>query len=211
MKRTVIGLAAAVTLAAGMGSDWIRPTVRPRLQSGLTPRDYKMVEPPAPEAPPTAVGTSLNGVEIVDPGLKKKLKTFALDKTALKSLHCSIAQVAFTFDEDGNWIFNCQADQNPWFTLQANRMQAPGLAGRLNVETNHILRNEFFISVRCIGNSPLKETIKTTGKPALVEIKLPSVWVQRGVPLAVKNQGQNGDLTKFYAVIDRVEFELSFR
>jgi hypothetical protein len=209
VKRKGTWLVAALTLMAGMGSDWIRPTTRVRCLPGIPERDYKLVEP---TLPPPVQGLSFSGVELVDQATKKKLRTFAMDVKELKILHCSISQVAFTIGEDGSWIFNCQADQNPWFTTQANSLPPARLAGQLRVETNQFLRNEFSVTVRCYGNFLLKETLKSTGKPALATITPKSFWVQRGVPLMVKASGDGvAELKQNYSLIDRVEFDFSYR
>lgn len=210
MKRRSLAMLAALAVITGVGADWIRPSIRPRFVPGIPKRDYQLIDPGATLTPPTVVGKSLNGVDVMDLVTKqKKLRTFAMDQTTLRSLHCSISHVAFTFDAEGNWILNGQADQNPWFTTQPNAMPPASLG--INVETNHLLRNEFTVTMRCYGNWPQPEANKTTGKPALAEIPV-SFMVQRGIPYSIRMDSKaNADLRKHYEIIDRVEFELSFR
>ncbi len=206
-----MGFLAIVALTASMGSDWRRPITWPRPQPGIPERDYKLIEPSATPAPPPVVGTSFNGVEIVDTVKKIKVRTFAMDRLELKALHCSIANASLAIQDNGAWLFSATAQQNPWFTTQPNALPPKKLNGILNVETNYLIRNEFTIKLRCYGNAAVREATKTTGKPLLIEIPLPKVWVQRGVPMVINQQGGHSMLSDYYSLIDRVEFELSVR
>jgi hypothetical protein len=206
----IAAIAGAVALGA-IGNSDSRPIVRPKLLPGIPARDYKLVEPSAVPEPAAVSASSTRGADLDDPVTKKKLRSFTMDQPLLKSLHCSIAQAVFTIREDGTWTLSCRADQNPWFTREASALPAR-LADRLNFETNHVLRNAFAIRIRCYGSAAQKDAIKAIGRPVLAEIAVPSFWVQRGVPLAVKKDSEQprADLKDNFALIDRVEFELGF-
>jgi hypothetical protein len=216
VDRKALWLIAALALIPGMGSGWIRPTTRAPCLPGIPMHDYLYV-PASPPGLEVKQGMSFDGIELVEPSPKAavpgkvKLRTFAMDKKAITIQHCSISQLAFTFGDDGRWILNCRADQNPWFTKELNSLPPSKLAAALKTETNHLLRNEFTVTVRCYGNFKLRETEKTTGKPALVIIQPPPFWVQRGVPFVGKFQNSEPGFTQYYALIDRVEFEFSYR
>jgi hypothetical protein len=220
VKQKAMWLAAALALVPGMGSDWLRPTTRPPCLPGIPDYAYKEVQAPPP-GPESKQGLSFDGVEIgtllpaVAPiGVAQttvKLRTFAMDKKDITIQHCSVSQLAFTFGADKSWVFNCRADQNPWFTKEPSRLPAPNVAKLLKTETNHLLRNEFKVIVRCYGNFMVKETNNTTGKPALVVIQPDPFMVQRGVPYVAHLQGSDPGFAQYYGLIDRVEFEFSYR
>ena len=211
MMRKMLGPAMLLLAVIAMGSNWIRPVTRPRLQPGIPERPYQTLDPSSPPVPLPVVGVSMGPIPITIAGSTKKTKSYAMDRATLITLHCSISQVAFTIDEDGNWIFNCQADQNPWFSREPSRLPPPEIRDELKVETNHLLRNEFSIRVRCLGNAPVGENLKITGRPVLAEIRLDPFWVQRGVPFPVRKEGQHNGLKTYHPAIDRVEIELSIR
>ena len=217
MKRKATWLLAALAVTGSMGSDWARPHTRVPCLPGIPARDY---QPQFPLPQPSALvqGMSFKGVEIAELAgvgivgrTSVKLRTFAMDQKELRVQHCSISEVAFTIRDNGQWIFNCRADQNPWFTKQPNALPVLSSPRAPTIETNHLLRNEFFVTVRCYGNFPLKEAKKSTGKPALAVIGPISFMVQRGVPFVANVSEARLELQQYYPLIDRIEFDFYYR
>jgi hypothetical protein len=137
------------------------------------------------------------------------LRVFQLDTGVVKVDHCSLAEVAFTIEETGQFKLNFRADQNPWFTKEVRGLPPP--TEHLKLETTFLKRNEFHVRVRCHGYYPVREEMKTTGKPALVVLEPPPFWVQRGVPYMGFIQGVNAGLGQYFNLIERVEIDFYYR
>jgi hypothetical protein len=77
--------------------------------------------------------------------------------------------------------------------------------------TDHLLRNEFRIRVRCFaghgdvgGEGPL-------GKPLVIPLPLNPIWVQRQQPAPFHEAGIDPRIADYFHLIDRVEIEFAYR
>lgn len=214
MKRKALLLVTGVALISGMGPTWVRPVMRPGCLPGIPERDYQPLAPGAPVSP-LVQGVSFDGVELMpragEPVAKIKVRTFGLAEKSLKIHHCSVSQLAFTMEQDGRWVVNLRGDQNPWFYREPTALPPNKVGFAPGLETNHLIRNEFQVTVRCMGNFQQRDQAPQTGRPVLAVIGPINFMVQRGVPYVGSFNGVNPDLARYFAVIDRAEFSFVYR
>jgi hypothetical protein len=76
-----------------------------------------------------------------------------------------------------------------------------------------LLRNQFFVRVRCLAGVPLPQRLPAfaPAPPVLLRMEPPPFWVQRAVPLEWGANGVDPDLPRYFSMIDRIEVEFFYR
>lgn len=140
---------------------------------------------------------------------EQKIKAFQFVKNSkLQIDHCSISQMSVLLHESGRWTVSLRANQNPLnateplnvTTIEPNRKV-----------TNHLLRNEFFVSVQCFANyGPAGEDTRL-GKPLVIPLTIKPFWVQKEQPYQLYETDFHPHLQQYFSSIDRVEIEFAYR
>jgi hypothetical protein len=148
---------------------------------------------------------------------------FQFKESSLASEQCTISRMAVQLFEDGTWIITLRADQNPVVstaapiaaTLTTNPASTPQSSPALTANgaptlwTDHILRNQFKVVVRCY--SVPSSAVQGAGQPVVAILAPSPFWVQRAKPVDYKAQGADPAIARFYTTIDHVDLQFSFR
>jgi hypothetical protein len=222
-KGAIIGL----LLTCAMGPQLIHPRTRTCPLPGVPGRDYQWGSLSQPREARSTIGLLLEvspGAPVVAGTVEKpRVRYFQLDVAQLAVDHCQISRVTFHTEDDGTWKLNLRADQNPQFRLvkdggtlfpgTPDETLFPGprtASGRLYTE--HLLRNQFFVRVRCLGGLPVQQKQPNlAAAPVLLRMEPPGFWVQRAVPLEWGANGFNPELPIYFNRIDRIEVEFYYR
>lgn len=129
---------------------------------------------------------------------------------ALRIQHCQISQIAVSIAQDGGWTINLLAEQNiPPAPLQVP--QDVVSSQPIVPFTEHLLRNEFYVTFRFFGHFDAVDPTEMLGKQVVTELEIPAFWVQKGVPYQLLRHGFNPQLGDHFTSIDRVEVNFRYR
>lgn len=148
--------------------------------------------------------TSFTG-SIVSAGLasttpdSRQVKTFIMNKSELRSHHCSISKVACTVDSDGFWIVNFDATQDPMSVSEAERPKYV-----------RFIQNKLYVTVRVYGQYEVGDNQAVVAEPQLVNIPLEGIWLKRGETRRNFVKGHHPDLRTNYSLINRIEIDLQY-
>jgi hypothetical protein len=209
---TMVGL----LLICIAGPEPLRPRTRPCLPPGIPDREYTSGSISRPAEAQSTVGLllELSAGAVVPDAAKPQIRYFQLATPGLQRDHCSISRVAFFIEEDGRWKLSLRADQNPQFGVRDSGTLFPGPRQRSgDLFTDYLLRNQFFVRVRCLAGVPLAQPLPgfAPAPPVLLRMEPPAFWVQRAVPLEWGAQGADPDLPRYFNLIDRIEVEFFYR
>ena len=207
--QNALGCCVVVVCASGARHH----VMRPRVACGLPDRNYEFRNFSLPVtalsfgAPPVAVLGSSIAIETA----AVPAKLFQFREASLRSEHCSISQMAVRLHSNGNWAISLRADQNPR-TIEPVEVMTPAMTKEdPRLFTEHFLRNQFFVRVRCYAQHGPGVDEGLLGKPVMVQLEAPPFWVQRGVPYPLLATGWDGAVEKYYNQIDRVAIEFFYR
>jgi hypothetical protein len=201
---TCAATAALLAVAAAPGYHFTRPRVR----CCLPERDYQFgrFSPPLFAMSQSAVNLPLPAP---GEGVQLPARLYQFDVAQLKIDHCSISQMAVEIQQNGHWILNLQADQNPLAPRSSEVVPNVTTEGDASKYTAQQRRNAFHVALRCYragGDSAVP-----LGKPLAIELKPDPFWVQRGQPYRLMASGTDKSLGDFFGAIDRVEIEFYYR
>ncbi|MBI3467735.1 MAG: hypothetical protein HY000_32405 [Planctomycetes bacterium] len=160
---------------------------------------------PAPLTAPPRVGM------IGEPRPLAHAKLFQFREAALRSDHCSISHIAVRLQENGYWWISLRADQNPREVPPVEIATPTMTLEEPKQFTEHLLRNQFFVRVHCIGGHGPGTERGLLGTPVMVQLEPAPFWVQRGMPYPLIGTGFHPAVVEFYDLIDRVEVEFFYR
>ncbi len=171
--------------------------------------------PPAAAAPGGATTAASPGIAplSVTPAAPTQVKFYQLTQAQLAIDHCSISRVALLLEDNGHWRLSLQADQNPKETNPVPSATAAVRQALPQLQTSHILRNEFHVVIRGYGGYLAAETPDSSklGKPVMFRIEIDPFWVQNGVPRDMVWDQMSYDVSRYFDLIDRIEIDLSYR
>lgn len=149
---------------------------------------------------------------------------FQLADTRLQLDHCFLSRVAVTVHDDGRYLVNFRADQNPQLQnlrSDLNLQSVRDIASPLKLgervdtvlQTTQLRRNQFVLHVRGYAMAPVRQELPGLGlgKPALFDIPITPFMVQRGEPYYGKFEGRSDALRRSFELIDRVEVDFTYR
>ena len=114
-KRWFTVLALIVVAAAGVAIAGVgRRCTRPGCLTGIPPRDYQHGSRSKVETSVSTQGMLLYRTPNLETGeAAPGIRIYQLDRAKLQIDHCSISGVVLRLHEDGRWVLNLRADQNP--------------------------------------------------------------------------------------------------
>jgi hypothetical protein len=209
-----------------------RYRTKPQMFCDLPDRDYIHGGPSLP-----ALAMSKTALLVLVPGAVppdvlpsgRRMVYYQLKQNEVRVEHCSISRVALAIRDDGYWTLSLRADQNLQMFMKTPLVAAgqpmpvadttvprpsPILPGATPTTkfTDYIKRNLFIVKVRAYtGFLPDTAADGVPGRPVLFQVLPDPFWVQRGVPMFPKFEGQKPEIVAFFNTIDRVEVELSYR
>lgn len=145
--------------------------------------------------PLPANGVITNGTKIL------RVKQFQMNDSALRSDHCTLSKISVTLVEDGTWMVNAVAEQNP---NSVSSVDQPRFI--------EFKRNGFHVRVRGVGLSTATDPPEQAvlGKPEYFDWKMPCFWVERGQIVRQRWNGQDAEAQRFFELVDRVEVDLRY-
>lgn len=210
MKRAIIGLAAVLLATAlGWGGNRLRPT-RPAGLCALPQYDYQPRDLSNPVSE-TARGVltnvtvqerHLNVIPVVA-GPPVRLRVFQLNTPQVQSNHCSLSKVTLSVYEDGRWIVNMTARQDP-STVEVR--QQPRFV--------RYTGNQLVVSLRGQGFAPETDNVTTgvVGEPELFKICLKPFWLERGEVQNIRLSGMlKPEEVRGFEAVDQVAVDLQYR
>ncbi|MDP7019604.1 MAG: hypothetical protein QGG36_27655 [Pirellulaceae bacterium] len=169
-------------------------------------RTIDLTARPATEVKPTP--ETLRRDETWEPSTTRRppaqtVTVFQLDQARIQIDHCRISSVALQLLDDGQWVLNLRAEQNPPVEDETSTYR-PRL---------HLKRNQFVIRLRAlpVGERSGEAAVRGVGRPVLAAIEPPPFWVEREQPKSVRLTGRDNDVWRVFDMIDRVEFEFYYR
>ena len=223
MKRLWMAVGAGVWLASAAEAGEL-PThrMRPRPVCGIPNYPYQVANP---NPNPTVTSASLirvtagrAGVPDVIPdspaiGAARSPIVFQLTDTRLQLDHCFLSRVAVTVYDDGRYLVNFRADQNPQLVRDIAAPLKLGERVDTVLQTTQLRRNQFVLHVRGYAMSPLRQNLPGLGlgKPALFDLPITPFTVQRGEPYYGKFEGRSDAIRRSFELIDRVEVDFTYR
>ncbi|HWL09845.1 MAG TPA: hypothetical protein VNQ76_15675 [Planctomicrobium sp.] len=129
-------------------------------------------------------------------------KVFQLDASELRNDHCQLTKVALTIQQNGKWMLNFTARQDP--DLVPTHMRA---------SFERFERNLFCVSVYGAGLFPTIERIDVspTGKPQLFYLFLQPTVLEKRQISRLNYSGHSDEISRYFELIDRVEIDLRYR
>lgn len=213
--RSVIGLGLLVmgSFAFLLAEAGERHRVKSVYRCGIPFRSYHNVEP----VPATAYALSGTGYLLRRAGADAAsaepsgIQVFQLQQARLGVNHCEISQVVFTLDKKGNWKLGLHAEQNPR-DANGEPILVSNRPGQI-LQTFHLLRNEFYITLRALGGSSdgAGDLDSVGGRPVLFEVPIDPFWVQNGQPADKLFHGHVKSFGKYQPFVDRVEVVFTYR
>ena len=175
-------------------------------------------------APADAVTPASADAPLTVPAAPAAHAYFQLVTERLGVEQCSISRVALATWDSGYWSLSFRADQNlggvgnevveilPGASVPARApLILPGSTSPTKYTAN-IRRNEFTVTIRGLSAFAAADDPDTSpGRPVLFELRPGSFWVQNGVPAFRRFQGVDRQVAAFFADVDRIEVELSYR
>ena len=139
---------------------------------------------------------------------QQMVKSFQfVDKPVLRSDHCSVSQLSVLLSESGHWTVSLRADQNPvGFAAPKVSTDEPN-----RLFTEHLLRNQFQIVVRCYAGPMTGTTERLVGNPVVIVLHIDHFWVQRQQPYQLVESDYDARIRQYFPVIERVELEFVYR
>lgn len=187
---------------------------RPRSGAAISLRAVLVRAIPTPAAVATVVGQA---------PVARPYAYYQLPTARLGVEQCSISRVALAIWESGDYILSMRADQNPNMATRVVTILPgasvpsnaptilPGSSGP-TLFTSHIKRNLFTIRVRGLAAYDVPDDPdQTPGHPVLFELAPDPFWVQSGAPIFPRFKDNSPEIATFFADIDRIEVELSYR
>jgi len=201
-------LALIVTAAAGVAIAGVgRYCTRPCYQNGIRSYNYQHGSRSQARTILSFTAVPLRERDPANRNVLKDLKHFQWKQATVRIDHCSISAPSLRLRDNGSWVLNLQANQNPEIE---GATPATTPEGRY---TAHLKRNQFVVTLRCFAASVQEQTSADAaiGKPLLCVLGPTEFWVQRGQPLPVCKQGDARCIKEYFNLIDRVELEFFYR
>lgn len=218
-RRAALAALLVTGAAPALGFDGLfvhRARTCPSCLPGLPNSDYQFRSRSASQ-----VIVSRKSVELLPrPSDDRAVKLFQLDRAELTIDHCSVSQVALVVHERGVWTLSLRADQNrvvdtsaPGSVIAAATTSPNGPITAGAGARPHLKRNEFHVRLRCLGafaETP-PDGVASVGKPILAVLEPDAFQVESGQPKWVRVPGESRELRRYFAQVDRVEFEFFYR
>lgn len=133
--------------------------------------------------------------------IKQRVKVFQMAKPELRIHHCSISQAAVTLLDDGTWIVNYVARQDP-------DTAHPDLQDQMR----RFKQNRFRVMIRGLGLYETAEEpeLSLVGKPELFRLTPKDVWVEQKETRFVRERGALLAARQFFDTIDRLEIDFQY-
>jgi hypothetical protein len=207
-KRILWGLGAlGVTSSIAFGADWLRRTQSQPI-CRLPCYHYRTSHPSNPRSAVSTVGLEAavagridRGASATDAAQTVRTKTFQLSTATLQNDHCELERVTMTIVEDGSYILNFEAEQNPSLVPEIERPQY-----------ERYLHNHFFVQARGTGLAPVgvdpEESV--LGQPEFFKVCLPPMLIEKRARRNLRWTGCCDEIRRSFDVIDRVEIDLSY-
>ena len=189
-------------------------TSRPPVLCSVPDRDYQYKKFSRTERSWSAVAVPGRLAELpgqppqIDPDVR--LYQF-IDQPVLQIDHCVVSEMAMEVSKDGKWVFSCRAEQNPT-EINPFRVGADVTTSQpIELYTQPLLRNEFYLELRCYSAAESRDPADLLGKPVLLRIPIQPFWVQKGVPYTCVVRGCSALQAKIFERADRVVVEFRYR
>ena len=241
LAASAVAILVVGTGGAGSRHKVRRAHTRPALDCGIPPRDYIQGAPSLPALAVSSIAELILVPDSVpDRTLRsgRQAKYYRLKTNLVQVDHCSVSRVSLAVRDDGYYVLSLRADQNPLqgtspiplpgvarpnpaaasnpaanVSLPPVSLPIPG-ASPVTKFTAHIKRNLFTIRVRGYAAYPADANDNpdaAPGRPVMIQLPPEEFWVQRGVPLFPRFEGNDPQIAEFFRAIDRVEIELTYR
>lgn len=139
---------------------------------------------------------------------RQTIKSFQfVDRSKLQIDHCSISQMSVLLHESGHWTVSLRADQNP-LPEQGRKVTTIEPTRKF---TDHLKRNEFYVTVRCYAGPLTGGTDSLVGKPLVIPLRIQPFWVQRQEPYQLFETHHDPRIQDYFNLIERVEIEFAYR
>lgn len=214
MKRTVLIPAGilTVTALAWSGDRWCGRPVRKYCH--LPCYDYRGRPPSNPVSQTTTAAINLTAEEVIVDPLERleagpgaagtrtlKIKTFQLADSEIRNDCCRLSQVSITICEDGTWIVNAVAEQNPDFV---DEVQRPRFF--------NFKRNRFYVDVRGVGLATALDppATRVLGQPQFCHLEFDSFWIEARQKRVMRWTGTSKEIDNTFTLVDRIDVDLRY-
>lgn len=202
-RRFFLALLIPISSAVAMAGECLHRT-RIRKYCHLPCYDYKDVTRRATNPVSEVSLPLLETTDILARGAPKiesrTARTFQLSASELRSDHCSLTLVTFTIIDDGNWIAQFRAHQQP---ASVGEQKRP--------EFERFLRNRFYVRFRGVGALQVTQSgqTATVAPPDFFAIDLTPFWVEKDETLVIRQPSTSAspEIRDFFNKISRVDVD----
>jgi hypothetical protein len=205
-RRLFLILLFPLSSTAALAGEWFHRT-RVRKYCHLPCYDYKDVSRRSINPVSEVSLPLLETTEILARGAPqietRTARTFQLSASELRIDHCSISLVTLTILDDGSWIANFRAHQQP-----------ASVEEQFRPEFERYLRNRFYVTFRGVGLLQVTQSGETAvvAPPEFFAIEVKPFWVEKDETqiIRLRSDAPNTEIRDFFKKVDRVDVDFRY-